>query len=166
MNILATSLIIGCLLLIKGMVATKVYKNRLVDLTETIVYFNVLALAASTWYTLDTGKSQDIVAYISVMITFALLVAVITGHVYRYTSLFIMFKNTWLFKQVVAKILVVKKRAKNIGKSKLSALEPQLRSTEGHQEHYEPTHAVVDIHNCQVYSGNYTFDTNIYCDHQ
>lgn len=49
-TILAISLIIGCLLLIKGMVAMKVYKNRLVDLTETIVYFNVLALAALTWY--------------------------------------------------------------------------------------------------------------------
>ena len=64
------------------MVTTKVYKNRLIDFTETIVYFNVLALVASTWYTLDTGKSQDIVAYISVMIMFALLVAVIAGHVY------------------------------------------------------------------------------------
>ena len=99
-NILATSLIIGCLLLIKGTVATKVYKNRLVDLTETIVYFNVLALAASMWYTLDAGKSQAIVVYISVMITFALLVAAITGHVYQYTNVFTMLKNTWLFKQV------------------------------------------------------------------
>ena len=153
-NILATSLIIGCLLLIKGMVATKVYKNRLVDLTETIVYFNVLALAASTWYTLDAGKSQDIVAYISVMIMFALLVAVITGHVYWYTSLFTMLKNTWLFKQVLDKIQLVKKRAKNVGKSSLNASEPQSRSTEGHQEHYEPTYTVVDVHDCQIYSGN------------
>ena len=73
------------------------------------------------------------------MIIFALLVAVIAGHVYQYTSLFtIMFKNTWLFNQVLAKIQGVKKQAKNVRKSKLSASEPQSRSTEGHQEHYDP----------------------------
>ena len=91
------------------MVATKVYKNRLVDFTETIVYFNVLALAVLTWYTLDADKNQAIVAYISVMIIFVLLVAVIAGHVYWYTSLFTMFKNTWFFKQVLDKIQFVKK---------------------------------------------------------
>ena len=165
-NIFAASLIIGCLLLIKGMVATKVYKNRLADLTETIVYFNILALAAWTWYTLDAGKSQAIVAYISVMITFFLLVAVVTGHVYQYTSLFTMFKNTWLFKQVLDKMQFVRNRLNNVGKSKVNASEPQSRSIEGNQEHYEPTYTVIDVHDGQIYSGSYNFDVNIYCDHQ
>ncbi len=158
-NILATALIIGCLLLIKGMVATKVYRSKLVDLTETIVYFNLLALAALTWYTLDAGKSQASVAYISVLIVFALLMAVITAHVYWYTSLFTMFKSTWIFKQALVKIQVIKKQAKDVNESKSSTLEPQSKSIKGYQENSEPTFTVVEMvhmRDHQVCSGIYT----------
>ena len=63
---------------------------------------------------------------------------------------------------------MVKKQAKSVDESKLSASEPhvQSKSIKGHQEHSEPTHTVVDVHDRQVYSGNYTFDANIYCDYQ
>ena len=162
-TILAISLIIGCLLLIKGMVATKVYKNRLIDVIETIVYFNVLAFAALTWYTLDAGKSQTIAAYISVIITFGLLFAVITAHVYQYTSIFTIFKNTWLFKQVLAKIQGVRNQAKNVDKSRLSISEPHSKTME---ENSEPTFTVVEVHDPQIYSGNYMYTLDANYDHQ
>ena len=77
-----------------------------------------------------------------IIILFAVLEAIIAGHVYQYvyqyTSLFKTLGS--LIRYILAKIQGVKKRAKNVGKSKLSASEPQSRSTEGHQEHYESTY--------------------------
>ena len=158
LTILAISLITGCLLLIKGMVATKVYKNRLIDLIETLIYFNVLAFAALTWYTLDAGKSQTAVAYISVMITFVLFLVVVVAHVYQYTNLFAIFKSTWLFQQTLAKLQGVKRQAKTSGRSKSSALES--KSMEDCEENSEPTYTVIEVHDRRVYSGNYTIDVN------
>jgi hypothetical protein len=94
LTIVAISLTIACLLLIKGIIASKVYRNKLVDIGETIVHFNLLALSALTWYNLDANKSQDAVAYISVVIIFILLMAVIAVHVYKYTNLFIIIKRS------------------------------------------------------------------------
>ena len=151
-TIVAISLVVGCLLLIKGVVANKVYKNRLVDVTETIVYFNLLALSSLTWYTLDAGKSQAAVSYISITIIFVLLLAIIAAHVYHYTSLFNIIRNTWLFKQTVAKTKVgnsVKQPAgESCGMSRVSELG------ENHQLE-EPTYSVVEVHHPQVYSSNY-----------
>ena len=42
--IVAISFITGSLLLNKGLLA-EVYQNRIVDMIETVVYFNILALA-------------------------------------------------------------------------------------------------------------------------
>ena len=61
---------------------------------------------------------------------------------------------------MLAKIRVIKKRAKSVGESNLSASEPHVQSKaiEDHQEHSEPTYTVVEVHDRQLYSGNYTFD--------
>ena len=55
---------------------------------EMTVYFNVIIFAVITWYTFDAGKNQSAIAHISVVITFTLLLAVITFHVFHYTGLF------------------------------------------------------------------------------
>ena len=127
----------------------------------------MLALAALTWFTLDAGKNQAIVAYISVMITFGFLLVVITAHVYQYTSILTIFKKTWLFKQVLGKLQVIKKKqAQNVGKSKFGTSEQRSKSVEGRQEKSEPTFTVVEIRDCQVYSGNYIHTLDANCDHQ
>ena len=109
MTIVAVTFIVGCLLLIKGVLANKIYKNRLVDAFETVTYFNILAIAAFTWYTFDTGKSQAAVAYVSVMITFALLLVVIAFHVYKYTGLYAIIQKSQIYKQMEAKMHETKK---------------------------------------------------------
>ena len=60
-----------------------IYKNLLIDILDTILYFNLLALSAFSWYCfkIDT-KKQTAVAYTSTIITFILLVGVIVYHVY------------------------------------------------------------------------------------
>jgi hypothetical protein len=145
LTIVALSLIIACLLLIKGVIANKVYRNRLVDIGETIVHFNLLALSALTWYSLDANKNPDVVAYISIMIIFVLLLAVIAVHVYKYTNLFAIIKRSQLFKKIANG---TKEKAKTNEHSKPSVTE----STQSHP--VEPTFSIVEVHNPQLYPRN------------
>ena len=88
---LSTIIAISALLLFKGVIATRVYKNWLLDVIETAIYFNLLAFSALTWYNVpsrtQSGK-QVAVANTSVTIIFILLLGVITFHVFRYTRLY------------------------------------------------------------------------------
>ena len=79
--------VVVCLILFKGLVAKRIYKSVLLDIMEIIIFFNLAMFAAFTWYSLDFGGNQVAVAYISVMITLALLLAVIFFHIFRFTSL-------------------------------------------------------------------------------
>ena len=83
----STIFVVGCLVLMKGVVAKRIYKNVLLDVMETAIYFNLVIFATFSWYSLDFGGNQVAVAYISVMIIFALLLVVIVFHVLRFTSL-------------------------------------------------------------------------------
>jgi transcription initiation factor TFIID subunit 2/histone acetyltransferase MYST3 len=87
-NLVSVILIVGGLILLKGVIAKRVYKNWLIDVMETIVYFNLVAFSALTLYYLEVERSQAAAAYTSVTIIFALLLGVITFHVLRYTRLY------------------------------------------------------------------------------
>ena len=59
------------------------YKNSFVNVVETGLYFNLLALSAFSWYDFKVDiMKQTAVAYTSTIITFILLVGVIIYHVY------------------------------------------------------------------------------------
>ena len=60
-----------------------VHKESMTDIVETVVYFNLLALAVFSLYKFKTDPTkQAVVAYISTIITFLLLTVVIGYHVY------------------------------------------------------------------------------------
>ena len=86
-DFVSTIFVIGCLILFKGVIVKRIYKNVVIDVMETAIYFNLVFFAAFSWYCLDFGGNQIAVAYISVMIVFALLLAVVIFHVLRFTSL-------------------------------------------------------------------------------
>ena len=75
-------------MLLKGVIAKRVYKNWLIDVMETAVYFNLVAFSALTLYTLKVERSQAAATYTSVTIIFIHLLGVITFHVLRYTRLY------------------------------------------------------------------------------
>ena len=100
-TLVAVFFVIGCLLLAKGVIANRVYKNGLIDALETIVYFNILVTAALTWYALDTGKKQTDVTCASVVVMFAHLLGVTAFHIYKYTAVITVFKTSSLYKFVV-----------------------------------------------------------------
>ena len=86
--LMSTIFIVGGLILLKGVTAKRVYKNWLLDIMETAIYFNLVAFSALTWYNLDFGGNQIAVAYTSVVIIFILLLGVIIFHIFRYTRLY------------------------------------------------------------------------------
>ena len=82
-SLLVTIILVGVMLSVSKFAGVTVYKNLLIDILDTILYFNLLALSAFSWYRfkIDTEK-QTAVAYTSTIITFILLVGVIIYHVY------------------------------------------------------------------------------------
>ena len=87
-DLMATIFVVGGLILWKGIIAKRIYKNWPLDVMETAIYFNLFAFSVLTWYNLDFGGSQAAVAYISVTVIFILLLGVIVFHVLRYTKLY------------------------------------------------------------------------------
>ena len=87
-DLMSTIFVVGGLILLKGVTAKRVYKNWLLDVMETTIYFNLVTFSALTWYNLDFGGNQVAAAYTSVMIIFILLLGVIVFHILRYTRLY------------------------------------------------------------------------------
>ena len=82
-SLLIITILLGSLSLIKETSAARVYKNSFLNLVETGLYFNLLALSAFSWYRFQADVTkQTAVAYTSTIITFILLVGVIIYHVY------------------------------------------------------------------------------------
>ena len=79
-SLLVTIILVGSLFLING---ARVYKKSFLNIIETGLYFNLLALSAFSFYhfKIDIEK-QTAVAYTSTIIIFILLAGVIIYHVY------------------------------------------------------------------------------------
>ena len=87
-DLMCVILVVGGLILLKGMSANRVYKNWPLDIMETAIYFNLVAFSALTWYNLDFGGNQVAVVYTSVTIIFVLLLGVFVYHILCYTRLY------------------------------------------------------------------------------
>ena len=95
-SLLLTVALICCLMLYKVTVLTRLYRNMLTDVIDSAMYFNIAIFALVTLYTqvINPGyrdekllrEFQSVVAYVSVIATFILLVGVIVFHAYRYGS--------------------------------------------------------------------------------
>ena len=83
----ATAFAVGALLTIKGLHTKPVYRKSLLDMMETIIYFNIIAFTAFTAYTLESNGNQVAVATVSTSVTLIMLIAVIAYHVYTYTCI-------------------------------------------------------------------------------
>ena len=82
-SLLVTLILVGGLFFLNGITGFRAYKNSIVDVLETGLYFNLLTFAAFSQYDFKTYiTNQTAVAYISTIITFILLVGVIIYHVY------------------------------------------------------------------------------------
>ena len=80
---LITGFLVGGLILFKSVFALKVYKSSFVDVVDTVLYFNLLALALFSLYDFKANiVKQTAVAYTSTIITFLLFIGAISYHIF------------------------------------------------------------------------------------
>ena len=77
-----TGVLVRGLFLLNRAIGLKVYRKSLVDILDTLFYFNLIALAFCSLYDFKTNiVKQTAVAYTSTFIAFVLLVGVTLYHV-------------------------------------------------------------------------------------
>ena len=85
----AISFTVCCILVLSKFIGSRMYRKWPVDVLETFFHLNILSFAMFTWYTLDNPDSnQEAAAYMSVIITFIVLLLVILYHMYTYATVF------------------------------------------------------------------------------
>ena len=77
---------LGFMLLLKASIG-RLYRKWPLDVLETFFYFNLLALSLFAWYFISRKHQYKPVAYISITVTFILLLAIIVYHLRTYTAL-------------------------------------------------------------------------------
>ena len=111
-KLLSTCTVIMCLLLLRVFSLEKlIYRNRLLDILDTIMHINIIGFAALTWYTFDAHPNQQVctsIAYISVCVTLTLLMCVVFYHMMRFTRLS---SVAYLAKKSITRLLPLKKNA-------------------------------------------------------
>ena len=104
---LTAIIFIVCCIIGLGLLFTNgssLYRKWPLDVLETFFYLNILFLATFTWYSLDNPKSnKEAAAYISVTITFPVLLVILLYHVYAYTSLFSKVKETRFYRVLIGR---------------------------------------------------------------
>ena len=125
-DFVSTIFVIGFLILFKGVVAKRIYKNILLDVMETAIYFNMVFFAAFSWYSLDVGGNQTAVAHVSVTIIMALLLAVIVFHVLRFTNIYKLSRIRKSFKWIISKVTENKPVKEDVNEDELDEIDGVL----------------------------------------
>ena len=80
--VLSSALLIGSLILFKGVSSQRVYRKSLVNVVDTVLNYNLLVLAMITLYHFKYNTTkQTVVAYTSTIITFIIFIGTIFYHV-------------------------------------------------------------------------------------
>ena len=98
--LVSTIVVMSVIVLLKMAVATRIFKNNVVDALESFFYVNIIVFAACTSYNLSAGKNQDGVAYTSVTLSILMTIFIIVYHVYEYTPIFSRVGNTKIAKKI------------------------------------------------------------------
>ena len=78
---------LSCVILLKMLIANKIFKNWLIDSLESFFYFNII-FASFTAYNLSTGGNQDGIAYTWVVLSILVTIFILLYHLYAYTWFF------------------------------------------------------------------------------
>ena len=97
-NLLAVSLIVGCIQLVQGYSGIRTYKNWMLNILEFTSYFNILAFTLAKFYVLLTEGSHTAIANISIGIEFMLFLLIIAYHTIVETDLVHKIRHTKWYK--------------------------------------------------------------------
>ena len=87
-QLVSTVFIVSCIIFLKMLIATKVFKNQLNDSLESFFYFNIIVFASFTAYNRNTEKNQHYVALASISVSMIITCFILFYHVYAYSSIF------------------------------------------------------------------------------
>ncbi len=143
--LLSVILAAGGLILLKGVIVERVYKNWPLDVMETAIYFNLVAFSTLTWYNLDSGEDKAAIAYTSIMIIFIFSLGIIVFHFLRYTRIYKCSIVERTFNWTSSK-LMPKQEVPGDGPEELDGYQlRRRRSTAGEQQLSAVTHTVIEI---------------------
>ena len=96
----AITIVIGILLLLD---TKRIYRQNILNIFEVLILSNILMFTVITWYAMDTNnvQLQNAAAYISVMIVFIMLLIVIVYHVYTFTKIGEIVKESKWIKSII-----------------------------------------------------------------
>ena len=97
-NLLAVSIIVGCILLLQGYSGIRTYKKWMLNVLEFTSYFNILAFTLAKFYVLLTEGSHTAIANISIGIEFVLFIFIIAYHTTVETDLLHKIRHSKWFK--------------------------------------------------------------------
>ena len=98
--VLITVLITGICIFRSYVKVSSLYKNRLIDILELTYYFNIILYTVATLYVRGTGRDdQNIVAIVSISITFVTFVATVSYHGYAH-----FFVRIALSRRIIARV--------------------------------------------------------------
>ena len=86
-QLISVVIIMSGIILLKMIIARKIFKKWLIDSLESFFYFNTIFFASFTSYNLTTERSQDGIAYTSVLLSIIVTMFILVYHVYKYTPL-------------------------------------------------------------------------------
>ena len=115
---------VAFVLSVKGFVG-RLYQKWPIDILETFFYFNLLALSFFACYFLDRMDEYKSVAYISIIITFLLLVTIIVYHIFAF---------------IVPSSIMTK-----LGQRVSSVLSDVHSNRKSNQEDQSPPHEILDM---------------------
>ena len=78
-NLLAIIVLGSGLLFLKG-ICSQLYKSKIVDMFETVSYFNILTVSGAELFSLESRDGQTLIAYFTVLTTVIQLLAVLAYH--------------------------------------------------------------------------------------
>lgn len=85
-NLVFTTILITGICILRGYLKiSSLYMNWPVDILELTFYFNIIIFSAATLYVRGSGRGdQNVVAILSLSITFCLFICIILYHIYAY----------------------------------------------------------------------------------
>ena len=115
-TLLATTFVIICLIVYIATFSVRIYKNRYINIMETLTYFNIMALSIFSWYTVDADTNQTILTNMSVGVTFIQLAAIIVYHAYKHANqkMFTAIKRGAIYIKVKQTLKQMKKNAVSV----------------------------------------------------
>ena len=134
-DLLAVSIVMTCLLLLKVLLRDKLYRKLSTELLETACYFNLLLFTIISFFSLKIPSNQRTVAQISVSIIFAAFLFVFIYHIFR-----TLHKINSVRHLIAAITMKVMKKDNKCGNSDLELQDAQQKCV--------PTATMIDMKSC------------------